>query len=76
MEQMMSNVTIELLFMVVNERYRKVLPCIITTNLLPEQLTQRYTERITSRLFDRSRSSVLRFEGNDVRRREPGRRNQ
>ena len=75
MEQMMSNVTIELLFMVVNERYRKGLPCIITTNLLPEQLTQRYTERITSRLFDRSRSSVLRFEGNDVRRREPGKRN-
>lgn len=67
MEQMLNNVTVEMLFMVINERYRKGYPVIINTNLTPQQMTERYTERITSRLFDKDKSKVLGFEGHDVR---------
>lgn len=67
MEPMLNNITVEMLFTVINERMRSGLPCIVTTNLTPSQLKARYTERITSRLFDRAGSRVLRFEGNDVR---------
>jgi len=67
MEQMLNNVTVEMLFMVINERYRKGYPIIVNTNLTPSQMTNRYTERITSRLFDKEKSTVLGFEGHDVR---------
>ena len=67
MEQIFSNITIEMLFMVINERYRRSLPIIINTNLTPQQMTQRYTERITSRLFDKEKSVVLKFDGHDIR---------
>ncbi len=67
MEQMLNNITVELLFMVINERCRRGLPIIINTNLTPQQMTQRYTERITSRLFDKDKSVVLKFEGHDIR---------
>jgi DNA replication protein DnaC len=67
MEQMLNNVTIEMLFMVINERYRKGLPIIVNSNLLPDQMEQRYTERITSRLFDKANSTVLLFQGHDIR---------
>ena len=67
MEQMLNNVTVEMLFMVINERYRKGYPVIVNTNLTTQQMTDRYTERITSRLFDKEKSVVFGFEGHDVR---------
>lgn len=67
MEQMMNNITIELLFMAINERYKRGKPYIINTNMTPAQITERYTERIASRLFDRTRSKGFAFFGKDVR---------
>lgn len=54
------------LYMVVNERINRHLPTIVSTNLSGKELTSRYTDRMTSRLFGEYR--VMRFCGTDVRR--------
>lgn len=66
-EPMLENVTVEYLFMLLNERRVNKLPTLIATNLSPRELQTRYTERIFSRLMDRSDTEVLRFVGSDVR---------
>lgn len=67
MEPMLNNVVVEYLFMVINERCRSGKALLISTNLTPDQLAQRYTERIASRLLDTQNSRCLRFIGNDLR---------
>ena len=66
-EPVINNVTIEQLFTLLNERELNGLHTLISTNLHPDELKQRYTERISSRMFDRRSTSILPFYGDDVR---------
>lgn len=66
-EPMMQNVTVEQLFNLINERQRRNLPTIVSTNLNQEELRQRYTERIASRLTDRHTCLFLPLKGRDIR---------
>ncbi|MBQ9252575.1 MAG: ATP-binding protein [Clostridia bacterium] len=66
-EPMMQNITIEQLFNLINERQRRNLPTVISTNLNQEELRGRYSERIASRLTDRRSCLYLPLEGQDIR---------
>ena len=67
-EPLMQNVTIEQLFNLINERQRRNLPTVISTNLTLDELKNRYTERIASRLTDRRNCLYLPIQGRDIRR--------
>ncbi|MDR2514033.1 MAG: ATP-binding protein [Christensenellaceae bacterium] len=71
-EPLMENITVEYLFTLLAERKNHGLSTIIATNLGLRELSQRYTERVASRLSDRSSTLVLHFEGGDLRRGQPG----
>ena len=66
-EPLLQNVTIEQLFNLINERQRRNLPTVISTNLNQEELRTRYTERIASRLTDKRNVQFLVLRGSDVR---------
>ncbi len=66
-EPMMKNITIELLFNLINERQRRGLATVISTNLNLQELKDRYTERIASRLSDRRACGLVSLLGQDVR---------
>ena len=66
-EPMTANVTQEYLFRLLEHRIRKNLPTIFSTNMNSTQLKDRYTEKVTSRLFAETHASVLRLAGDDVR---------
>ncbi|NLD59345.1 MAG: ATP-binding protein [Clostridiales bacterium] len=66
-EPVMRNITVEYLFMLLNERIEAGLSTMVTTNLAPPQLLERYGERVVSRLFDRARGLTVRLEGRDLR---------
>ena len=66
-EPLMQNITIEQLFNLINERQRRNLPTVISTNLNREELRSRYTERILSRLTDRRSCNYLYLRGRDIR---------
>ena len=51
----------------INERQRRNLPTVISTNLNQEELRTRYTERIASRLTDKRNVQFLVLRGSDVR---------
>ncbi len=57
----------ELLHTVINERYSNDLPFIITTNLSKDQVSTRYDDRILGRIYDKSKSAILIFNGKDLR---------
>ena len=67
-EPLMDNVTVSQFFNLFNERQNKGKACVISTNLSPKNLRERYTERIASRLLDRSRMLILEMRGDDVRK--------
>ena len=67
-ENMLNGVTIEYLYLLVNERLTKGLNTIINTNLTPEELFNRYDERIYSRLIDKNLSVILNFNTKDLRK--------
>lgn len=52
------------LFRIINDRKLAGKSIIISTNLTPEQMTEQYSDRITSRIRE---YSILRFFGEDVR---------
>ena len=66
-EPMTTNVTQEYLFRLLEHRIRRNLPTIFSTNMSSTQLKDRYTEKVTSRLFAEAHASVLRLSGEDVR---------
>ena len=66
-EPMMRNITVEYLFLLLNERMEAGLSTMATTNLTPAQIQQRYGERVCSRLFDRASALTLKLEGKDLR---------
>ncbi|MDR3084908.1 MAG: ATP-binding protein [Christensenellaceae bacterium] len=67
-EPLMENITVEYLFTLLTERKGRGLSTIIATNLGLRELSQRYSERVASRLSERSSTLVLHFEGSDLRR--------
>lgn len=66
-ESILKNVTIEYLFLIINERSLNGKATIITTNLSPEQILSRYGERVFSRLMNKSSAVLLNFDGKDLR---------
>ena len=66
-EPLYKNVTIEYLYLVINERKMKKLPTIITGNLDLEKIRDRYDERIFSRIVDKTSSINLLLDGEDKR---------
>lgn len=66
-EPLFNNITVEYMFLLFNERSRNNKPMCISTNLKPDEIKSRYTERIASRLFDKSTTNMLLIPGNDLR---------
>lgn len=71
-EPMTVNVTQEYFFRLLEHRIFKKLPTVFATNMNSTQLKDRYTEKITSRLFSSDLASVLRLSGEDVRLKSVG----
>ena len=67
-EPLMKNITIEALFNLINERQIRKLSTVLSTNLTMKEFTERYTERIGSRISDPRRSTVITLEGKDLRK--------
>ena len=61
-----STITISDLFNVINSRYLNQTSTIISTNLTFNQLKERYSERIVSRII--GQYTLLRFFGDDIRK--------
>lgn len=66
-EPIYNNVTREYLYLLINERKNKGLRTIITSNLEPVDIREKYDERIFSRIMDKDHSIILKLESNDVR---------
>ena len=66
-EPMMRNITVEYLFTLLNERAASKRHTVIATNLTPVQLKERYGERVSSRLLDRTRCRAVQLKGKDLR---------
>ncbi len=66
-EPVYRNVTREYLYLLINERQSRGLRTVITSNLYPEDVRDRYDERIFSRLMDKSKSIVIEMRGKDLR---------
>ena len=66
-EPMRKNVTKEYLLILLNERISKGKSTIITTNLSPEQVLDKYQERIFSRMFNKRETLILQFNGKNQR---------
>jgi len=62
-----NNFTSEDLFNIINERSTLAKHTFLSTNLGLGDLRKRYSDRITSRLFDTSNTILIRFKGQDVR---------
>ena len=63
--EMTTQYTVSCLYNIINTRINRNLSTIISTNLSQKDLRERYSDRITSRLFDEYHPIV--FTGNDVR---------
>lgn len=60
-----TSFTISALYNIVNTRLNMGIPTIITANLIPSELTARYSDRIASRII--GCYEHLRFSGSDIR---------
>lgn len=67
-EPILKNITIEYLFNIINTRQRRYKPTLISTNLSPENILNRYDERIYSRLANKLVCLNLEFTGIDMRK--------
>ncbi len=63
--EMTNSFSVSILYQLINHRINQGLPTIISTNLGQNELRERYTDRITSRLF--GEFEPLLFRGKDVR---------
>ncbi len=66
-EPIYKNVTIEYLYLLINERQTRGLRTVITSNLDPESIMQRYDERIFSRIVNKQKSIAFELAGKDLR---------
>lgn len=67
-EPVLKNITIEYLFNIINTRQRRYKPTLISTNLSPENILNRYDERIYSRIANKLISITCQFTGIDMRK--------
>ncbi len=68
--EMTTQFTISALYQIVNSRMMNNQATIISTNLMPDALEQRYSPQIASRITGNYR--ILRFVGEDIRRLKKG----
>lgn len=66
-EAMVPNVTAESLFAIADQRSAGRLPTVYISNLTPDELTEKYGERIASRITDTAITKVIQFSGNSLR---------
>ncbi len=66
-EPMLKNVTTNYLTLLLSERERLGKPVLVTTNLLPANIYERYDERIYSRLCSKQDGQVFHLSGQDLR---------
>ncbi len=66
-EPLMENITIPQWFNLINERQIAGKGTVISTNLMEDNLRNRYTERVASRLTKGSGYRLIQFGGEDVR---------
>ncbi len=67
MEPLMENITVEQVYNLLSARLKRGLYTVITTNLSRDELKQRYTERVSSRLLDSRTGMAIAFLGQDIR---------
>lgn len=67
-EPLWENITIEQLFSLFDYRLRNEKCTVISTNLSLTDLQSRYSERISSRLFEKKSCELIKFLGVDLRR--------
>ena len=66
-EPILKNVTKEYLYNIINTRQMNNLPTFISTNLSPDNLLERYDERIYSRLANKNLSINIQLTSGDKR---------
>lgn len=71
-EPLLKNITLEYLLMVINSRMREGKRTVVTTNLTPPELMDKYDERIISRLFNKKSGALIKIEGSDLRLKKGG----
>ena len=70
-EPAIKNITQEHIYNIINERLLYARPFIITTNLSPAALADRYDQRLASRILSKDASTVISFSGSDLRIKSP-----
>ena len=68
-EPLFNEITLETLFTLYNERLLLRRPVVTATNLMPDQLRERYGERLFSRIVSPETTTLLRLRGEDIRMR-------
>ena len=63
--EMVNSFTVGVIYNLLNTRIVSGKATIISTNLMPDEIRARYTDRVASRLF--GEFTVMRFEGKDIR---------
>lgn len=66
-ENILKNVTVEYLYMIINERNNNNKFTLITSNLSPKQIIDTYDERIFSRMLDKEKCITVSLNGSDLR---------
>lgn len=66
-EPIYNNISREYLYLLINERQNKGLRTIITSNLEPFDIQDKYDERIFSRIMDKEKAIVLKLDSKDIR---------
>lgn len=67
-EPLLKNITIEYLFNIINLRQKRYKPTLISTNLAPEDILNRYDDRIHSRLSNKMIALNMLFGNEDMRK--------
>ena len=67
MEPLMENTTAVQFYNLLNERRKRGLSTVISSNLTMSDVKNRYTERVSSRLLDADACRVIHLLGRDVR---------
>ncbi len=66
-EPVIQNITINQLLNIIEIRERNNLPYLFSSNLSLDELRDRYGERVSSRLFNKSKCLAIPFDGKDLR---------
>lgn len=69
-EPIFKNVTLEYLYLIINERQMRSLKTVITSNLSIKSFYERYGERIGSRLFSAKTSVAINLSGENKRHKQ------